>query len=86
MNRYSIFRHHDVVQEFQALEYRNHELSKEHESTLENTCKRLVKYSHGISLVALNSAKYEPMMFSPEEIIQKPVRIIGKVVELRGKL
>ena len=35
MNRYSIFRHHDVVQEFQALEYRNHELSKEHESTLE---------------------------------------------------
>lgn len=50
------------------------------------TCKRLIKYAHGISLVALNSAKYEPMMFSPDEIEQKPVRIIGKVVELRGKL
>ena len=50
------------------------------------TCKRLIKYSHGISLVSLNSAKYEPMMFTPDEVIQKPVRIIGKVVELRGKL
>lgn len=50
------------------------------------TCKRLIKYSNGISLVSLNSAKYEPMMFTPDEVIQKPVRIIGKVVELRGKL
>ena len=49
------------------------------------TCKRLVKYAGGISLVALNSTKYEPMMFSNEEIESKPVRIIGKVVELRGK-
>lgn len=50
------------------------------------TCKRLIKYSNGISLVSLNSAKYEPIMFTPDEVIQKPVRIIGKVVELRGKL
>lgn len=49
------------------------------------TCKRLIKYTGGISLVSLNSAKYEPMMFSNEEIDTKPVRIIGKVVELRGK-
>lgn len=49
------------------------------------TCKRLTKYAGGISLVSLNSAKYEPMMFSSEEIATKPVRIIGKVVELRGK-
>ncbi len=48
-------------------------------------CKRLVKYTHGIGLISLNAAKYEPMMFSPEEITAKPVRIIGKVVELRGK-
>ena len=27
------------------------------------TCKRLIKYAHGISLMSLNS-KYEPMMFS----------------------
>ena len=49
------------------------------------TCKRLVKYAGGISLVSLNS-KYTPMMFSNQEILEKPVRIIGKVVELRGKL
>lgn len=49
------------------------------------TCKRLMKYTGGISLLSLN-AKYEPMMFSDQEILDKPVRIIGKVVELRGKL
>lgn len=48
------------------------------------TCKRLVKYATSLALVSLNS-KYEPMMFSEEEVATKPVRIIGKVVELRGK-
>lgn len=48
------------------------------------TCKRLVKYATSIALVSLNS-KYEPMMFTMEEVESKPVRIIGKVVELRGK-
>lgn len=49
------------------------------------TCKRLLKYAGGISLISLNS-KYEPMMFTNQEVIDKPVKIIGKVVELRGKL
>lgn len=49
------------------------------------TCKRLVKYTSSIALVSLNT-KYEPMMFTDKEIETKPVRIIGKVVELRGKL
>lgn len=49
------------------------------------TCKRLVKYASSIALVSLNT-KYEPMMFTNEEIMSKPVRVIGKVVELRGKL
>lgn len=48
------------------------------------TCKRLMKYAGGISLISLNS-KYDPMMFTNQEIEEKPVRIIGKVVELRGK-
>lgn len=48
-------------------------------------CKRLIKYTYGIGLISLNAAKYEPMMYTPEEIARKPVRIIGKVVELRGK-
>lgn len=50
------------------------------------TCKRLMKYASGIALVPLNSSKYEPMMFTNEEIISKPVQILGKVVELRRKL
>lgn len=49
------------------------------------TCKRLTKYAGGIGLISLNS-KYEPMMFSNKEIEERPVKIIGKVVELRGKL
>lgn len=48
------------------------------------TCKRLRKYKDGIELIS-NNPSYEPMFFSNEEIENKPVRIIGKVVELRGK-
>lgn len=48
------------------------------------TCKRLRKYRDGIELIS-NNPSYEPMFFSNEDIISKPVKIIGKVVELRGK-
>lgn len=48
------------------------------------TCKRLRKYRDGIELIS-NNPSYEPMFFSNEEIENKPVKIIGKVVELRGK-
>lgn len=48
------------------------------------TCKRLKKYKDGIALISTNPA-YEPMYFSNQEIIEKPVRIIGRVVELRAK-
>lgn len=48
------------------------------------TCKRLKKYADGIMLISTNS-NYEPMIFSNEEIINKPVKIIGRVVELRAK-
>lgn len=50
----------------------------------DGVCKRLKKYSDSIALVSLN-AKYEPMYFNQKEIAAKPVRIIGKVVELRRK-
>ncbi len=49
------------------------------------TCKRLRKYKDGIELIS-NNPSYSPMFFSNEDIVEKPVRIIGKVVELRGKL
>lgn len=48
------------------------------------TCKRLRKYRDGIELIS-NNPTYQPMFFSNEEMATKPVRIIGKVVELRGK-
>lgn len=50
----------------------------------EATCKRLMKYADGISLISFNPA-YEPMTFSNKEIEEKPVRIIGKVIENRSK-
>lgn len=50
----------------------------------EATCKRLRKYRDGIELVA-NNPTYDPIFFSNEDIINKPVRIIGRVVELRAK-
>ena len=48
------------------------------------TCKRLRKYRDGIELIANNPA-YQPMEFTNEDILKKPVRIIGKVIELRRK-
>lgn len=50
----------------------------------DGVCKRLKKYESSIALVSIN-ANYEPMYFSQKEIVNKPVRIIGKVVELRRK-
>ena len=48
------------------------------------TCKKLIKNENGITLQSFNPV-FEPMYFSAEDIKNKPVQIIGKVVELRGK-
>lgn len=48
------------------------------------TCKRLMKYKEGISLISFNPA-YEPMTFTNQDIEEKPIKIIGKVVENRQK-
>jgi repressor LexA len=48
------------------------------------TCKRLMKYAEGISLISFNPA-YEPKSFTNKEIMELPVKIIGKVVENRQK-
>ena len=47
-------------------------------------CKRLQKYNDGIALISLNPV-YDPIYLKKDEIAEKPVRILGKVVELRGK-
>ncbi len=48
------------------------------------TCKKIKKTAAGLVLISLNPA-YDPMVFSPEECETLPVRILGKVVELRAK-
>lgn len=50
----------------------------------EATCKRLMKYKNGIRLVP-NNPTYEPLYFSNKEIEEKPVKIVGRVVENRQK-
>lgn len=50
----------------------------------EATCKRLKKYAGGIMLLS-NNPRYEPMVFTNDDIAEKPVQILGKVVELRCK-
>lgn len=47
-------------------------------------CKKLIKHDTGVTLLSFNE-NYEPMFFTQREIIDKPVAIIGKVVELRRK-
>ncbi len=48
------------------------------------TCKKLKKFDDSIMLISTNP-KYEPMVFSNQQIKEKPVAIIGRVVELRAK-
>lgn len=50
----------------------------------EATCKRIKQTPEGVMLIPTNPA-YEPWFYSNEEMISKPVRILGKVVELRAK-
>lgn len=51
----------------------------------DGVCKRLIKYKDSIALTSINP-KYAPMYFSEKDIAEKPVKIIGKVVELRRKM
>ena len=48
------------------------------------TCKKFEKLDNGIMLIS-NNSEYSPMYFSNEEVITKPVVIVGRVVDLRRK-
>lgn len=52
----------------------------------EATAKRVKKQEDGITLIATNTSVYEPHFYSNKEIQSLPVKILGKVVELRRKL
>lgn len=49
------------------------------------TCKRLKKYADGIMLVSVNPA-YDPIVLKKDDVDNEPVRILGKVVEVRTTL
>ena len=49
------------------------------------TVKRMKKEADGSMWLLPNNPAYDPQHFTPTEILEKPVHIIGKVVELRGK-
>ncbi len=49
----------------------------------EATVKRIKKSPEGITLYAYNINIYEPHFYSNQEIAELPLRIIGKVVEIR---
>lgn len=48
------------------------------------TIKRLLKYQDGIRLMPSNPS-YDPIYFTNQEILDKPVKVIGKVIENRQK-
>lgn len=48
------------------------------------TCKKVVITDNGITLIPFNP-NYEPVFYTADQVQALPVRIIGKVVELRGK-
>ncbi len=51
----------------------------------EATCKKIKKTPEGVMLMS-NNPTYDPMFFTYKEVEQLPVRIYGKVVEVRGRL
>lgn len=51
----------------------------------ETTCKKIKKTPQGLTLISLNPS-YAPIFYTAEECETMPVRIFGKVVELRAKL
>jgi repressor LexA len=48
------------------------------------TCKRVIKHELGITLASLNPS-FEPMVFGNHDIEEMPIRILGRVMEVRRR-
>ncbi|MDO4647759.1 MAG: XRE family transcriptional regulator [Eubacteriales bacterium] len=48
----------------------------------EGTVKRIRRYADGIRLIPINQA-VDPMDFTKEEVLELPIKVVGKVVQLR---
>ena len=51
----------------------------------EATCKEVQLSQAGLTLIGWNVAAFSPMFFTKEDVEKLPVRIIGRVVEVRIK-
>lgn len=49
------------------------------------TCKKVIWDENGGMILMSNNSVYSPRYFTAEEIQKKPVRILGRVVEIRGE-
>lgn len=49
------------------------------------TCKKVIWDDNGGMILMSNNPAYSPRYFTAEEIQKKPVRILGRVVEIRGE-
>jgi repressor LexA len=49
----------------------------------EATCKKVIRNSNGITLIGYNTVVYPPHFYSNQEIEALPVKVIGRVVEMR---
>ncbi len=53
----------------------------------EATVKKVIKNDTGLMLVPLNSnCDYEPKHYTPQQVMTLPIEILGKVVEVRGRI
>ena len=52
----------------------------------EATIKRIQKKKHGLALIGDNALVYPPHYYSEEEVVALPVRVIGRVVEVRTEV
>jgi repressor LexA len=48
------------------------------------TCKRIKRYENGIALISDNQAM-TPMFYTREEVMELPVRVVGRVIESRSR-
>ena len=78
-------RHGDIVIVQMAEEYEDGDIVVALVNGDEGVCKQLEYRDDGIALKSFNP-DYPPMIFTREQCEMLPVRLMGKCVELRGKL
>ena len=50
------------------------------------TVKQVTKSENGITLIGWNPSVFPPQVYNNDQIKSLPIQILGKVIEVRGKL